>query len=743
MSRIPTQPPMIMMNSQELHTAAANEVLVAAAPGGSLSGSSPSGNDEPDRQEATEEDDSSKGENGLIFLAHQPNDDDAPLNPSSSALSIKLSPLRNNMESTQPLPAVQPPSPRHLDGAMIKEDRGIKEQYLIQKAHATWSGSSSQLVATTVSTESSSEGSSNDNNSDKLVSASSEQGGGDDQKLSSQQNQRGFPPPDSEVSETQLPTLRTSTSRSHYKDTTTDETASNKHNKPLAATKAPLQEDSPRLVASLSLDTPDDYDGSAAAAAAPPPPLPAHCQADHSRKQQQLQQAVQKDALATFGCTRDDDHNKTGMRPPRILKRRKVPGQESPKQKCARSDTDRESSSLPPPSTELVSGRKAVVIARESEDAEDFRKSPAIPSSGNAGVSPSSAAGTSLTSAKVETAGESALPDEEQARKLFLCQRNAMYARRKYARKKIETEVLQHQCLSLEDLNHRLKLEQRRLEGLVDRAKQTVFFVDSVGAGHVLASMEATHSMPPSIRSTAANTLSSTNNPLLSAHIQQQQGSTADLSRIPVTQIPDALHNFSANNATLTVATKPSASLSSALGFQAETSNAVSAAPGFLNVETLCQLQALESLQMLSSRHGGDLSVLLNAIQNPNVLELQQSAGALVANPVLGRILLLSQLQQASPLSLLSRLVNDTQVQQAQIGSNALGIGNLGALQGVQTNQSASQQLTQQVMHQLALQQLLQGATGGSTTSPFPDGSSNRPNQSDRNAEQREEYQRS
>lgn len=56
-------------------------------------------------------------------------------------------------------------------------------------------------------------------------------------------------------------------------------------------------------------------------------------------------------------------------------------------------------------------------------------------------------------------------------RKDFLRERNALYARRKYARRKIETDVLQEQCLQLEESNHYLKLEETRLRGLLEKAQ--------------------------------------------------------------------------------------------------------------------------------------------------------------------------------------------------------------------------------------------------------------------------------
>jgi len=92
------------------------------------------------------------------------------------------------------------------------------------------------------------------------------------------------------------------------------------------------------------------------------------------------------------------------------------------------------------------------------------------------------------SSASTTTSCASRGPDEddqenqeaEEERKRAIRERNALYARRKYARRKIEKEVLQEQCSSLEKKNHALKIEQRKLDTLLQEAKKIASFCDSI-----------------------------------------------------------------------------------------------------------------------------------------------------------------------------------------------------------------------------------------------------------------------
>lgn len=70
--------------------------------------------------------------------------------------------------------------------------------------------------------------------------------------------------------------------------------------------------------------------------------------------------------------------------------------------------------------------------------------------------------------------------DDAASRKSFLRKRNAAYARRKYARRKIETEVFQDQVQELEDQNQRLRQEGERLESLVEQAQQIASLCDTL-----------------------------------------------------------------------------------------------------------------------------------------------------------------------------------------------------------------------------------------------------------------------
>ena len=49
-------------------------------------------------------------------------------------------------------------------------------------------------------------------------------------------------------------------------------------------------------------------------------------------------------------------------------------------------------------------------------------------------------------------------------------ERNKIYSRRKYYRKKIENQVLEEQAVSLKKLNGELRLENERLERLLKEA---------------------------------------------------------------------------------------------------------------------------------------------------------------------------------------------------------------------------------------------------------------------------------
>jgi hypothetical protein len=70
----------------------------------------------------------------------------------------------------------------------------------------------------------------------------------------------------------------------------------------------------------------------------------------------------------------------------------------------------------------------------------------------------------------------------------FIRKRNAVYARRKYARRKIEVEVLREQRRELEEQKQRLQAEGRRLEGLVRTAELYVLRLnDSQSRGHAEA----------------------------------------------------------------------------------------------------------------------------------------------------------------------------------------------------------------------------------------------------------------
>jgi len=74
---------------------------------------------------------------------------------------------------------------------------------------------------------------------------------------------------------------------------------------------------------------------------------------------------------------------------------------------------------------------------------------------------------------------EALVEAELDRKKKVLRKRNALYARRKYARRKVETQSLQGQCRELEEKNRVLKLEQARLENLVSQAIQVVSICDS------------------------------------------------------------------------------------------------------------------------------------------------------------------------------------------------------------------------------------------------------------------------
>ena len=79
---------------------------------------------------------------------------------------------------------------------------------------------------------------------------------------------------------------------------------------------------------------------------------------------------------------------------------------------------------------------------------------------------------------------------DNRKRKDFLRKRNALYARRKYARRKIETDVLQEQCLQLEESNHHLKLEETRLRSLLASARNAVERYNSTQQGqHMFGSL--------------------------------------------------------------------------------------------------------------------------------------------------------------------------------------------------------------------------------------------------------------
>ncbi|GKY97765.1 hypothetical protein MPSEU_000734700 [Mayamaea pseudoterrestris] len=104
---------------------------------------------------------------------------------------------------------------------------------------------------------------------------------------------------------------------------------------------------------------------------------------------------------------------------------------------------------------------------------------------------------------------------EPSIRKDFLRKRNALYARRKYARRKIESNVLQDQCLQIEENNHYLRLEESRLRGLLERAKQVAQIYDQ----QQLRSLNGSMSFSPSL---SLPSLGSTDLMLMQALARQQ-----------------------------------------------------------------------------------------------------------------------------------------------------------------------------------------------------------------------------
>jgi hypothetical protein len=64
--------------------------------------------------------------------------------------------------------------------------------------------------------------------------------------------------------------------------------------------------------------------------------------------------------------------------------------------------------------------------------------------------------------------------DDDARQKEFIKQRNALYSKRKYIRKKIEIEVLERQSQAVTATNHMLKQEQERLERLVQQAQECI-----------------------------------------------------------------------------------------------------------------------------------------------------------------------------------------------------------------------------------------------------------------------------
>lgn len=107
----------------------------------------------------------------------------------------------------------------------------------------------------------------------------------------------------------------------------------------------------------------------------------------------------------------------------------------------------------------------------------------------------------SVSSSSASTATKPPPSGSEDEQKSFIRKRNALYARRKYARKKEEFEGLQHRCLLLEDQNHRLKVEQRKLEALMMEATRVVSVFEAVSTGGTLLrppTMDSQSSLMPS-----------------------------------------------------------------------------------------------------------------------------------------------------------------------------------------------------------------------------------------------------
>ena len=120
---------------------------------------------------------------------------------------------------------------------------------------------------------------------------------------------------------------------------------------------------------------------------------------------------------------------------------------------------------------------------------------------------------------------DASVSDHGTDKKKRMRQRNALYARRKYARRKIETDVLQEQCLQLEESNHHLKLEETRLRSLLEAARQTVHRYNPTQGQHMFGSL---YSPGIAIHSTSLP-LSFANNAdsILMQELARQQAHTA------------------------------------------------------------------------------------------------------------------------------------------------------------------------------------------------------------------------
>jgi hypothetical protein len=102
------------------------------------------------------------------------------------------------------------------------------------------------------------------------------------------------------------------------------------------------------------------------------------------------------------------------------------------------------------------------------------------------------AAAAASTSSSPARAATNSNPNSQE----FIRKRNAVYARRKYARRKIEVEVLKEQRHDLEKQRQRLQAEGRRLESLVRKAERFVGRLNDPSPTHEAAGMMTMNLLP-------------------------------------------------------------------------------------------------------------------------------------------------------------------------------------------------------------------------------------------------------